>query len=93
MARYTGPVCRICRREGLKLYLKGDRCYTDKCSIGRRNYAPGQHGQSNKKLTNYGTQLREKLKGQKILRSIGRSVQRVLQYSRKNVQEKQGITC
>ncbi len=68
MARYTGPVCRICRREGLKLYLKGDRCYTDKCSIGRRNYAPGQHGQSNKKLTNYGMQLREK---QKVRRYYG----------------------
>jgi len=65
MARYTGPVCRICRREGLKLYLKGDRCYTDKCSIGRRNYAPGQHGQSNKKLTNHGIQLREKQKVRK----------------------------
>ena len=68
MARYTGPVCRICRREGLKLYLKGDRCYTDKCSIGRRNYAPGQHGQNNKKLTNDGTQLREK---QKVRRYYG----------------------
>lgn len=65
MARYTGPVCRICRREGLKLFLKGDRCYTDKCSIGRRNYAPGQHGQSTKKLSNYGTQLREKQKVRK----------------------------
>lgn len=65
MARYTGPVCRICRREGLKLFLKGDRCYTDKCSIGRRNYAPGQHGQNNKKLSNYGTQLREKQKVRK----------------------------
>ena len=65
MARYTGPVCRLCRREGLKLYLKGDRCYTDKCSIGRRNYAPGQHGQNTKKLSNYGTQLREKQKVRK----------------------------
>ena len=68
MARYTGPVCRLCRREGLKLYLKGDRCYTDKCSIGRRNYAPGQHGQNNKKLSNYGIQLREK---QKVKRTYG----------------------
>lgn len=65
MARYTGPVCRICRREGLKLYLKGDRCYSDKCGIGRRNYAPGQHGQNNKKLTNHGIQLREKQKVRK----------------------------
>lgn len=68
MARYTGAVCRLCRREGMKLFLKGDRCYTDKCSIGRRNYAPGQHGQSNKKLTNYGMQLREK---QKVRRYYG----------------------
>lgn len=65
MARYTGPVCRLCRREGLKLFLKGDRCYTDKCAIGRRNYAPGQHGQNSKKLSNYGTQLREKQKVRK----------------------------
>ena len=63
MARYTGPVCRQCRREGLKLYLKGDKCYTDKCAINRRNYAPGQHGQdSRKKLSNYGIQLQEKQK-------------------------------
>lgn len=68
MARYTGPVCRLCRREGLKLYLKGDRCYTDKCSIGRRNSAPGQHGQNKKKLTNHGIQLREK---QKVKRYYG----------------------
>lgn len=68
MARYTGPVCRLCRREGTKLYLKGDRCYSDKCSIGRRNYAPGQHGQENKKLKNYGMQLREK---QKVRRYYG----------------------
>lgn len=65
MARYTGPVCRLCRREGLKLYLKGDRCFSDKCAIGRRNYAPGQHGQNKKKLTNHGIQLREKQKVRK----------------------------
>jgi small subunit ribosomal protein S4 len=68
MARYTGPSCRQCRREGLKLYLKGDRCYTDKCSIARRNTAPGQHGQNKKKLTNHGIQLREK---QKVKRYYG----------------------
>lgn len=68
MARYTGPVCRLCRREGTKLYLKGDRCYTDKCALGRRNYAPGQHGQSRSKLTNHGVQLREK---QKVRRYYG----------------------
>ncbi len=60
MARYTGAVCRLCRREGQKLYLKGDRCYTDKCSIGRRSYAPGQHGQGRKKVSEYGLQLRAK---------------------------------
>ncbi len=62
MARYKDEQCRICRREGQKLFLKGSRCYTDKCSIARRNYAPGQHGQRRKKLSEYGTQLREKQK-------------------------------
>ena len=62
MARYTGASCRQCRREGMKLFLKGDRCYTDKCAIVKRNYAPGQHGQGRKKLSNYGLQLREKQK-------------------------------
>lgn len=66
MARYTGAVCRLCRREGTKLYLKGDRCYTDKCAIARRSYAPGQHGQSRKKVSNYGLQLREKQKVRRI---------------------------
>ncbi len=62
MARYTDEQCRICRRNGEKLFLKGSRCYTDKCSISRRNYAPGQHGQKKTKLSEYGTQLREKQK-------------------------------
>ena len=62
MARYKDEQCRICRREGQKLFLKGSRCYTDKCSISRRNYAPGQKGQKRKKLSEYGTQLREKQK-------------------------------
>ena len=62
MARYTGEQCRICRREGQKLFLKGSRCYSDKCSISRRKYAPGQHGQKRAKLSEYGTQLREKQK-------------------------------
>jgi len=67
MARYTGPVCRLCRREGIKLFLKGDRCYTGKCAIDRRQYAPGQHGQSRgKKPTEYGIQLREKQKARRI---------------------------
>lgn len=66
MARYTGSTCRLCRREGLKLFLKGDRCYTDKCAFSRRGYAPGQHGQGRKKLSNYGLQLREKQKAKRI---------------------------
>lgn len=66
MARYTGPSCRICRREGVKLFLKGDRCYTGKCSISRREYAPGQHGQRRSKLSEYGLQLREKQKARKF---------------------------
>ena len=53
MARYTGATCRLCRREGMKLNLKGDRCFTDKCAFARRGYAPGQHGQSKKKMSNY----------------------------------------
>lgn len=60
MARYTGPVCKLCRREGQKLFLKGDRCYSNKCAIERRNYAPGQHGQGRKKTSEYGLQLRAK---------------------------------
>lgn len=66
MARYTGPSCRLCRREGEKLYLKGDRCYTDKCAVGKRSFAPGQHGTSRKKLSNYGLQLREKQKAKRF---------------------------
>ena len=68
MARYTGAVCRLCRREGQKLFLKGDRCYSDKCAIARREYAPGQHGQGRKKISEYGLQLREK---QKVKRYYG----------------------
>ena len=62
MARYKDEQCRICRREGQKLFLKGARCYSDKCSVTRRNYAPGQHGQKRTKLSEYGNQLREKQK-------------------------------
>jgi len=68
MARYTEAVCRLCRREGEKLFLKGERCYTDKCSIARRAYAPGQHGQAKKKMSEYGIQHREK---QKVRRYYG----------------------
>ena len=62
MARYTGPACKLCRREGTKLFLKGDRCLSDKCAFDRRPAAPGQHGAATKKLKEYGTQLREKQK-------------------------------
>ncbi|GHV45274.1 30S ribosomal protein S4 [Clostridia bacterium] len=65
MARYTGAVCRLCRREGQKLFLKGERCYTEKCGIGRRQYPPGQHGQGRKKQSEYGMQLREKQKARR----------------------------
>lgn len=65
MARYTGAVCRLCRREGQKLFLKGERCYSDKCAIARRSYAPGQHGQSRKKVSEYGIQLRAKQKARR----------------------------
>ncbi len=68
MARNTGSVCRLCRRENLKLFLKGERCYTEKCAVDRRNYAPGQHGQNRRKFSDYGTQLREK---QKVKRLYG----------------------
>ena len=67
MARYIGPVCRLCRREGMKLFLKGERCYTEKCAIEKRNLPPGQHGKLRKaKLTGYGLQLREKQKVKRI---------------------------
>jgi small subunit ribosomal protein S4 len=68
LARYTGSVCRLCRRENLKLFLKGERCYTDKCAIERRNYPPGQHGQARQKFSEYSVQLREK---QKVKRMYG----------------------
>ena len=66
MAKYTDASCRLCRREGIKLYLKGERCYTDKCAIAKRQYAPGQHGQRRKKPSEYGLQLREKQKAKRI---------------------------
>ena len=68
MARYTGPSCRLCRSEGTKLFLKGQRCNMDKCAIARRAYSPGQHGKTRTKLSNYGLQLREK---QKVKRMYG----------------------
>ena len=68
MARYTGPVCRMCRRDGVKLFLKGPKCFTDKCPVEKRNFPPGQHGQNKKvkKLIGYGLQLREKQKAKRI---------------------------
>ena len=80
MARYTDSSCRLCRREGMKLFLKGDRCYTDKCAFAKRAYAPGQHGQGRKKVSNYGEQLREK---QKVKRIYG-----VLETQFKNLYER-----
>jgi small subunit ribosomal protein S4 len=66
LARYREPVCRLCRREGSKLFLKGDRCYSDKCGVERRPYPPGQHGARKGKLSDYGVQLREKQKARRI---------------------------
>ncbi len=66
MARYTGPSCRLCRREGQKLFLKGERCYSGKCALDKRFYPPGQHGQGRKKSSDYGNQLREKQKAKRF---------------------------
>jgi small subunit ribosomal protein S4 len=68
LARYRGPVCKLCRRDGMKLYLKGDRCFSEKCGVERRNYPPGEHGQGRTKFSEYGSQLREK---QKVKRMYG----------------------
>lgn len=76
MARQVGAVCRECRGEGMKLFLKGDRCYTDKCAFERRQYAPGQHGQSRRKLSDYGTQLREKQRAKQIYGVLERQFRR-----------------
>ncbi len=71
MARYIGPVCRLCRREGMKLFLKGERCHSEKCAIEKRNFAPGQHGKDRKpKLVGYGLQLREKQKARRYYRLL-----------------------
>jgi small subunit ribosomal protein S4 len=66
LARYRGSVCRLCRREGMKLFLKGDRCFSEKCAVERRNYPPGEHGQGRAKFSEYGNQLREKQKVKRI---------------------------
>lgn len=88
MARYTGAVCRQCRREGMKLFLKGERCYSGKCAVERRSYAPGQHGQSRKKFSEYGLQLREK---QKVRRHYGILESQFAKYF-EMAEKKQGIT-
>ncbi|MGI8744688.1 MAG: 30S ribosomal protein S4 [Bryobacteraceae bacterium] len=73
MARYIGPVCRLCRREGMKLFLKGERCHTEKCAIEKRNFVPGQHGKARKpKIVGYGLQLREKQKARRYYRLLER---------------------
>lgn len=88
MARYTGPACRLCRAEGIKLNLKGERCFTEKCALERRNYAPGQHGQRRSKRSDYGLQLREK---QKVKRIYGILERQFREYFRKAERQK-GIT-
>lgn len=89
MAKYTGPVCRLCRREGVKLFLKGTRCMTEKCAIERRSYPPGQHGQSRRgRATEYGIQLREK---QKLRRVYGMQERQFLKTYHSAVRRK-GIT-
>ena len=89
MARYTGAVCRICRREGQKLFLKGQRCYTDKCAFSCRSYAPGQHGQSRKKMSEYGMQLREKQKARKTYSILESQFEKYFEMA---VAKKDGIT-
>src|SRR5258708_24261767 len=76
MARYIGPVCRLCRREGMKLFLKGERCYSEKCSYTRRPYPPGQHGQGRIKLSEYAVRLREKQKVRRIYGVLERQFQK-----------------
>ena len=88
MARYTGPACKLCRREGIKLFLKGERCYTAKCAIDRRGYAPGQHGQRRTKATEYGTQLREKQKVRRIYGVLEKQFRRFFH----NAEKQRGIT-
>ncbi len=88
MARYTGPLCRTCRRAGEKLFLKGERCYTEKCAIERRKYPPGQHGQTYRKMSDYGIQLSEK---QKCRRAYGILERQFRKYFREAEKHK-GIT-
>jgi small subunit ribosomal protein S4 len=79
MARYTGSVCRLCRREGQKLFLKGDRCYSEKCAVDKRAYPPGQHGQGRPRFSDYGLQLREKQKVKRMYGLLERQFERALE--------------
>ena len=88
MARYRESVCRFCRREGTKLFLKGDRCFSDKCAVERRNYPPGQHAQSRPKPTDYGTQLREKQKVRRIYGVLEKQFRKYVHLAEK----KKGVT-
>ncbi len=88
MGRYTGAVCRLCRREKDKLYLKGDRCYTDKCGVVRHGYAPGEHGQARQKFSEYGQQLREKQKARRIYGVMERQFRRYF----KEADRRKGVT-
>ncbi|MHB8882756.1 MAG: 30S ribosomal protein S4 [Thermodesulfovibrionales bacterium] len=88
MARYTGPQCRLCRRETEKLFLKGDRCFTEKCAVERRQYPPGQHGQRRGKLSDYGVQLREK---QKVRNTYG-VLERQFRNTFVRAERKKGVT-
>ena len=89
MARYTGPVCRFCRREGTKLYLKGERCMTDRCAVERKGYAPGQHGQKRGKISEFGSQLREKQKVKRIYGMLERQFRNTFRRSA----EERGVTA
>ncbi len=88
MGRYVGSVCRLCRREGMKLFLKGSRCYSEKCAVEKRNYPPGQHGQARPRISEYSTQLREK---QKIKRIYGLLEQQFRKYFHK-AERMKGVT-
>ncbi|HUI27666.1 MAG TPA: 30S ribosomal protein S4 [Candidatus Kryptonia bacterium] len=88
MARYTDSVCRLCRREGLKLFLKGERCYTDKCAIERRNYPPGEHGQGRVRFSEYAVQLREKQKVKRMYGLLERQFRRYFEMAERS----RGIT-
>ena len=88
MARYTGAQCRLCRRETEKLFLKGDRCYTEKCAVERRQYPPGQHGQRRGKLSDYGVQLREKQKVRNTYSVLERQFRKYFQ----KAERKKGVT-